>query len=78
MALGEGLGTSRTDRVRRQVRGPGPRSWPGTPSRGMALGDGIFMTPGREEEWTLKVAHDEAAVDRYSEVFAELAGELAA
>ncbi len=44
----------------------------------MALGDGIFMTPGREEEWTLKVAHDEAAVDRYSEVFAELAGELAA
>ena len=44
----------------------------------MALGDGIFMTPGREEEWTLTVAHDDAAVDRYAEVFAELAGELAA
>jgi len=41
-----------------------------------SMNRGIFMTPGREEEWTLAVAHDEAAVDRYSEVFAELAGEL--
>ncbi len=41
-----------------------------------SMNRGIFMTPGREEEWTLTVAHDEAAVDRYSEVFAELAGEL--
>jgi glutamate-1-semialdehyde 2,1-aminomutase len=31
------------------------------------------MTPGREEEWTLSVTHTEAAVDRYVEVFAELA-----
>jgi glutamate-1-semialdehyde 2,1-aminomutase len=37
---------------------------------------GIFMTPGREEEWTLSVAHDEAAVDAYVEVFAEMAAEL--
>jgi glutamate-1-semialdehyde 2,1-aminomutase len=37
---------------------------------------GIFMTPGREEEWTLSVTHDDAAVDRYVEVFRELAGEL--
>jgi len=42
-----------------------------------SMNRGIFMTPGREEEWTLTVAHDDAAVDRYAEVFAELAGELA-
>src|SRR4051812_22204388 len=34
---------------------------------------GIFMTPGREEEWTLSVTHDDAAVDRYAEVFCGLA-----
>jgi glutamate-1-semialdehyde 2,1-aminomutase len=39
---------------------------------------GIFMTPGREEEWTLSVTHDDAAVDRYVEVFRELAAELTA
>src|SRR3954471_16497802 len=37
---------------------------------------GIFMTPGREEEWTLSVTHDDAAVDRYVDVFRELAGDL--
>src|SRR4051812_1132262 len=37
---------------------------------------GIYMTPGREEEWTLSVTHDDAAVDRYVEVFRELAREL--
>jgi glutamate-1-semialdehyde 2,1-aminomutase len=37
---------------------------------------GIFMTPGREEEWTLSVTHTEAAVDRYVEVFEEMAAEL--
>src|SRR3954452_13818357 len=36
---------------------------------------GIYMTPGREEEWTLSVTHDDAAVDRYVEVFRELARE---
>ena len=41
-----------------------------------SMNRGIFMTPGREEEWTLTVAHDDAAVDRYVDVFAELAGEL--
>jgi len=39
---------------------------------------GIFMTPGREEEWTLSVTHTEAAIDRYVAVFAELAAELTA
>jgi len=42
-----------------------------------SMNRGIFMTPGREEEWTLTVAHDDAAVDRYAEVFSELASELA-
>jgi glutamate-1-semialdehyde 2,1-aminomutase len=36
------------------------------------------MTPGREEEWTLSVAHDEQAVDAFVSVFEELAGELTA
>jgi glutamate-1-semialdehyde 2,1-aminomutase len=43
-----------------------------------SMNRGIFMTPGREEEWTLSVAHDDAAVDRYVEVFRELGGELTA
>ena len=34
---------------------------------------GIFMTPGREEEWTLSVTHTDESVDRYVEVFAEMA-----
>ena len=43
-----------------------------------SMNRGIFMTPGREEEWTLSVAHDDAAVDTYVDVFAALAGELVA
>jgi glutamate-1-semialdehyde 2,1-aminomutase len=41
-----------------------------------SMNRGIFMTPGREEEWTLSVAHDDAAIDAYVQVFDELAGEL--
>ena len=37
---------------------------------------GIFMTPGREEEWTLSVTHTEESVDRYVAVFEEMAAEL--
>ncbi len=37
---------------------------------------GIFMTPGREEEWTLSVAHSDEAVDAYVQVFDDLAREL--
>ena len=37
---------------------------------------GIFMTPGREEEWTLSVAHTDDAVDAYVGVFDEMAVEL--
>jgi glutamate-1-semialdehyde 2,1-aminomutase len=39
---------------------------------------GIFMTPGREEEWTLSVTHDEASVDAYVQVFEEMAADLTA
>jgi glutamate-1-semialdehyde 2,1-aminomutase len=37
---------------------------------------GIFMTPGREEEWTLSVQHNEEEVDRYVGVFEEMANDL--
>jgi glutamate-1-semialdehyde 2,1-aminomutase len=39
---------------------------------------GVFMTPGREEEWTLSVTHDDAAVDTYVQVFEAMADELLA
>lgn len=39
---------------------------------------GIFMTPGREEEWTLSVTHQAEHVDRYVDVFGEMAAELTA
>jgi len=42
------------------------------------LNRGIFMTPGREEEWTLSVTHTDEAVDAFVGVFEELAGELRA
>jgi len=43
-----------------------------------SMNRGIFMTPGREEEWTLSVAHTHAAIDAYVQVFEELAIELTA
>jgi glutamate-1-semialdehyde 2,1-aminomutase len=39
---------------------------------------GIFMTPGREEEWTLSVTHDDASVDAYVQVFEQMAADLTA
>ena len=39
---------------------------------------GIFMTPGREEEWTLSVTHTHEAIDAYVTVFDEMAAELTA
>ncbi|MBX5440743.1 MAG: aspartate aminotransferase family protein [Solirubrobacteraceae bacterium] len=39
---------------------------------------GIFMTPGREEEWTLSVTHTEEAIDHYIAVFREMAADLTA
>jgi glutamate-1-semialdehyde 2,1-aminomutase len=37
---------------------------------------GIFMTPGREEEWTMSITHTDEAVDAYVAVFDEMAAEL--
>jgi glutamate-1-semialdehyde 2,1-aminomutase len=39
---------------------------------------GIYMTPGREEEWTLSVTHTDEAVDRYVATFDEMARDLTA
>jgi glutamate-1-semialdehyde 2,1-aminomutase len=39
---------------------------------------GIYMTPGREEEWTLSVSHTDEAVDSYVRAFDEMAAALAA
>jgi glutamate-1-semialdehyde 2,1-aminomutase len=39
---------------------------------------GVFMTPGREEEWTLSVTHDDASIDVYVQVFEAMADELTA
>jgi glutamate-1-semialdehyde 2,1-aminomutase len=39
---------------------------------------GIYMTPGREEEWTLSVTHTDEAIDSYVQVFDDLARELTA
>jgi glutamate-1-semialdehyde 2,1-aminomutase len=39
---------------------------------------GVFMTPGREEEWTLSVTHDDASVDTYVQVFEQMAADLTA
>jgi glutamate-1-semialdehyde 2,1-aminomutase len=39
---------------------------------------GIYMTPGREEEWTLSVSHTEEAVDAYVRAFEEMAAALTA
>ena len=42
------------------------------------LNRGIFMTPGREEEWTLSVTHTEDDVDVFVEAFDELAAAMTA
>jgi glutamate-1-semialdehyde 2,1-aminomutase len=39
---------------------------------------GIYMTPGREEEWTLSVTHTHEAVDAYVSAFEEMAAALTA
>ena len=41
-----------------------------------SMNRGLFVTPGREHEWNLTVAHDEASVDLFAEVFAGLAAAL--
>jgi glutamate-1-semialdehyde 2,1-aminomutase len=40
------------------------------------MNNGIFMTPGRDEEWTLSVLHTDADLARYVEVFETFAREV--
>jgi glutamate-1-semialdehyde 2,1-aminomutase len=39
---------------------------------------GVYMTPGREEEWTLTVAHSPEDCDRFVAAFDEMASDLTA
>jgi len=36
----------------------------------------VFMTPGQDEEWTLSVFHDDAALQHYLDVFEMFAREV--
>jgi glutamate-1-semialdehyde 2,1-aminomutase len=38
----------------------------------------VFMTPGREEEWTLSVAHTFGDCGRFVAAFEEMAADLTA
>jgi glutamate-1-semialdehyde 2,1-aminomutase len=42
------------------------------------MNHGIFMTPGRDEEWTLSVAHTDAHLARYLEAFEAFARDVTA
>ena len=39
---------------------------------------GVFMTPGREEEWTLSVVHTFEDCDAFVAAFEEMAADLTA
>ena len=40
------------------------------------MNHGIFMTPGREEEWTLSITHGDDDVDRFMSSFEEFAHDV--
>ena len=40
------------------------------------MNNGIFMTPGEDEEWTLSVLHTDADLQRYVEVFETFARDV--
>ncbi len=42
------------------------------------MNNGVFMTPGQDEEWTLSVLHSDADLDRYVEVFEAFARDVTA
>jgi glutamate-1-semialdehyde 2,1-aminomutase len=42
------------------------------------MNGGVFMTPGVEEEWTLSLAHDAAAIEHYLETFGAFAADVTA
>jgi glutamate-1-semialdehyde 2,1-aminomutase len=35
--------------------------------------NGVYMTPGADEQWTLSVVHSDAEIDHYIAVFEEFA-----
>jgi len=56
-------------------------SWGGDPELAeliwtWLMNRGVFTTPGREQEWNVTVAHDDATVDRYLDAFGALVAEL--
>jgi glutamate-1-semialdehyde 2,1-aminomutase len=40
------------------------------------MNNGVFMTPGVEEEWTLSIAHSDEDLDRFAGAFERFAGEV--
>ena len=42
------------------------------------MNNGVFMTPGADEEWTLSVLHTSADLRRYVEVFETFARDVTA
>jgi glutamate-1-semialdehyde 2,1-aminomutase len=40
------------------------------------MNNGVFMTPGQDEQWTLSVLHTDADLDRYVEVFETFARDV--
>jgi glutamate-1-semialdehyde 2,1-aminomutase len=40
------------------------------------MNNGVFMTPGQDEEWTLSVLHSDADLDRYVAVFETFARDV--
>ena len=40
------------------------------------MNNGVFMTPGQDEEWTLSVMHTDARLQRYLDVFETFAREV--
>jgi glutamate-1-semialdehyde 2,1-aminomutase len=40
------------------------------------MNNGIFMTPGQDEEWTLSVMHTDADLQRYVDVFEQFARDI--
>jgi glutamate-1-semialdehyde 2,1-aminomutase len=40
------------------------------------MNNGVFMTPGQDEQWTLSVLHTDADLDRYVEVFEAFARDV--
>ncbi|MDH3397789.1 MAG: aspartate aminotransferase family protein, partial [Acidimicrobiia bacterium] len=40
------------------------------------MNNGVYMTPGGDEQWTLSIAHSDQELDHFAAVFAEFAREV--